>query len=123
MSNSITFYMPLVLLAVGYAVLTVAGRVLEGRPGRADAGSSLQTFGFALLLLAALYVAGLLVFSVITFPVTLTDFVVILATIFLFFGILIGALAILTEIRVGGRPVGVYFFALLLIALAALIVI
>jgi len=122
MNNSIAFYYPLALLAVGYAVLTVAGRTVEGRPGRAESGQSLQTLGFGLLLAAAAYVVFLLIFSVATFPVTLTDFAVILITIFLFFGILIGVLLALTEFRLGGRPIGVYFVALLLIALAALIV-
>ncbi len=122
MNNSIAFYFPLALLLAGYAVLTVAGRVVEGRPGRVDAGSGLQTLGFGLLLAAAAYVVFLLIFSVATFPVTLTDFAVILITIFLFFAILIGALLVLTEFRVGGRPVGVYFVVLLLVALAALIV-
>ena len=122
MNNSIAFYYPLALLAVGYAVLTVAGRTVEGRPGRVESGQSLQTLGFGLLLAAAAYVVFLLIFSVATFPVTLTDFAVILITILLFFGILIGVLLVLTEFRLGGRPIGVYFVALLLIALAALIV-
>lgn len=121
MSNSIIFYYPLMLLAVGYTVLTVAGRVVEGRPGGAERGSSLQTLGFALLLAAAAYVVVLLIVSVATFPVTLGDFAVIMITVFLFFGALLSVLLVL-EFQVRGRALGVYVGVVLAVVLLALIV-
>ncbi len=120
MSNSVAFYYPLMVLALGYTLLTVAGRVVEARPGGAERGSNLQTLGFALLLAAAGYVVVLLIVSLATFPVTLSDFAVIMLTVFLFFAVLLSVLLVL-EFRVRGHALGVYVGTVLGAALVALI--
>ena len=123
MSSNLSFslYYPLLLLGAAFVVLTVAGRVVEGRRGR-EAAANLQTLGFGALLLAAAWTAALLVMSLIRYPVRMSDLGVIFATIFIFFGVLLGLLFVLTEIRVGGRPVGTYVGAVLALVLGAVIV-
>jgi hypothetical protein len=107
MSNlSFSLYYPLLLLGLAYAVLTVAGNVLARR--RPEAGSNLQTLGFGALLAAAAWTVVLLVMSLIDYPVRLSDLATIFATTFVFFGVLLAALFVLTEVRVGGRAVGTY---------------
>ncbi len=114
-------YYPLIALALIYTVLTLAGRIVEGR-GRRDTGETLQTFGFGAILLAAPYTGVLAVMSLISYPVRLSDMAIVFATIFVFFGLVLGVLLLLTEVRVGGRPIGTYLGTLAGAALTVLIV-
>lgn len=121
--NSLDFglYYPLIALGLIYTVLTVAGRILEGR-GRRETGESIQTFGFGAILLAAPYTVLLLVISLINYPVRLSDMALIFGIVFVFFGLVLGLLLLLGEVRVGGRPIGTYLGTLAAAALAVLIV-
>jgi len=121
--NSLAFalYYPLIVLGLIFIVLTVAGRIVEGR-GRRDTGESLQTLGFGAILLAAPYTALLLVISLINYPVRLSDMAIIFAIVFVFFGVVLGLLLLLAEVRVGGRPIGAYVGTLAGAALAILVV-
>ncbi|MDQ3433975.1 MAG: hypothetical protein M3481_04700 [Actinomycetota bacterium] len=106
-SFDFALYYPLIALGLIYTVLSVAGRIVEGR-GRPDVGETLQTLGFGAILLAAPYTVVLLVMSLISYPIRLSDMAIIFAIIFVFFGVLLGLLLVLAEVRVGGRPVGAY---------------
>jgi len=121
--NSLDFalYYPLIALALIYTALTVAGRIVEGR-GRRDTGETLQTLGFGAILLAAPYTVLLLVISLINYPVRLSDMALIFGIVFVFFGLVLGLLLLLGEVRVGGRPLGTYLGTLAAAALAVLIV-
>ena len=121
--NSLEFslYYPLIVLGLVYTVLTVAGRIVEGR-GRRDTGESLQTLGFGAIVLAAPYTLLLLVISLINYPVRLTDMALIFGITFVFFGLLLGLLLLLAEVHVGGRPLGAYLGTLVAAALFVLIV-
>ena len=114
------FY-PLVALGLIYTVLTVAGRIVEGR-GRPDTGESLQTLGFGAILLAVPYTVLLLVISLINYPVRLSDMAIIFGIVFAFFGLLLGLMLLLSEVHVGGRPLGTYLGTLVGAALLLLIV-
>ena len=119
-SLSFSLYYPLILFVLAYAVLTVAGRILA--PRRQEMASNLQTLGFAALLVAAAYTVVLLVMSLIDYPVRLSDLAVIFATIFVFFGVVLGSLFVLTEVRVGGRAVGTYVGTVLAVLLVVFVV-
>jgi hypothetical protein len=123
MSSNLSFslYYPLLVLGAAFAVLTVAGRVVEGRRGR-EAAANLQTLGFGAMLVAGAWTVALLVMSLIRYPVRMSDLGVIFATIFIFFAILLGLLFLLTEVRVGGRPIGAYLGAVLALVLGVFIV-
>ena len=120
-SLEFALYYPLIALALIYTVLTVAGRIVEGR-GRRDAGENLQTLGFGAMVLAAPYTVVLLVMSLVSYPSRLTDMAIVFGIILAFFAVLLGLLLLLTEIRVGGRPIGSYLGALAGAALAVVVV-
>ena len=116
-----SLFYPLIVLGLVYTVLTVAGRIVEGR-GRRGTGESLQTLGFGAILLAAPYTLVLLVISLINYPTRLSDMALIFGIVFVFFGLLLGLLLLLAEVRVGGRPLGAYVGTLVGAALFVLIV-
>ncbi len=120
-SFDFALYYPVIALGLIYTVLTVAGRIVEGR-GHGDIGESLQALGFGAILLAAPYTVVLLVMSLISYPIRLSDMAIIFAIIFVFFALVLGLLLLLTEVRVGRRPVGAYAGALAGAALAILVV-
>ncbi len=120
-SLDFALYYPLIALALIYTALSVAGRTLEGR-GRRETGEILQTFGFGAILLAAPYTVVLMVLSLISYPIRLSDMAIIFGIVFVFFGLGLGLLLLLAEVRVGGRPIGAYLGALAGAALAVLIV-
>jgi len=120
-SLEFTLYYPLIALGLIYTVLTVGGRIAEGR-GRPDTGESLQTLGFGAIVLAAPYTVLLLVMSLISYPIRLSDMAIIFAIVFVFFGVVLGLLLLLAEVRVGGRPLGAYLGTLAGAALAVLVV-
>lgn len=118
---SFSLYYPLLLLGAAFVVLTIAGRVVEGRRG-GEAAVNLQTLGFGALLLAGAWTVALLVMSLVRYPVRMSDLGVIFVTIFVFFAVLLGLLFVLTEVRLGGRPIGTYVGSALALLLGVFIV-
>ncbi len=83
-------YQPLYLVLILYVALFVAGRVLEGRED--DRADTVQDAGFALLLLAAVYVVILLVMAVFSEFDLIADMVQIMAIVIGFFAVLVTVL-------------------------------
>jgi len=95
-------YMPLYLVLVLYVVLFVAGRVFEGREDpRAE---TVLDAGFALICLAAVYVAVLLVYAFSAEFDLIADMVEIMAIMIGFFALLVvGLLGIELLVGLPGR--------------------
>ena len=81
-------WQPLLIVALIYAVLFVAGNIIEGR-GDGKTADTVRDIGFGVVLLGALYSAGLIVLSLISKPDLVGDMVLILAIIIVFFGLLV----------------------------------
>ena len=120
-SLSFALYLPVLLLALVWAGLSVAGNVVEGRGNDAGA-TTMRDLGFGAILLAGLWVAVLAVLVAVQYPIRSSDGLIIIAVAFVFFAILGGVLLALTEVRVGGRAIGAYLLGLIAIALVVLIV-
>jgi hypothetical protein len=120
-SLSFALYLPVMLLALVWAGLSVAGNVVEGRGNDAGA-TTMRDLGFGAILLAGLWVAVLAVLVAVQYPIRSSDGLIIIAVAFVFFAILGGVLLALTEVRVGGRAIGAYLLGLIAIALVVLIV-
>ena len=117
---SFSLYLPVMLLALVWAGLSVAGNVVAGRGNDAGA-STMRDLGFGSMLLAGLWVVVLVVMALVQYPVRTSDGLLILAVVFVFFALLVGVLLVLTEVRVGGRSLGAYLLGLLAVALVVLI--
>jgi len=117
---SFSLYLPVMLLALVWAGLSVAGNVVEGRGNEAGA-ATMRDLGFGSMLLAGFWVAVLVVMALVQYPVRTSDGLLILAVVFAFFALLVGVLLVLSEIRVAGRPLGAYLLGLLAVALVVLI--
>jgi len=117
---SFSLYLPVMLLALVWAGLSVAGNVVEGRGNDAGA-TTMRDLGFGAMLLAGLWVVVLVVLAAVQYPVRASDGLTIIAVVFVFFGLLAGVLLVLSEIRVAGRPLGAYLLGLLAAALVVLI--
>ena len=117
---SFSLYLPVMLLALVWAGLSVAGNVVAGRGNDAGA-STMRDLGFGSMLLAGLWVVVLVVMALVQYPVRTSDGLLILAVVFAFFALLVGVLLVLTEVRVGGRSLGAYLLGLLAVALVVLI--
>ena len=120
-SLSFAAYLPVMLLGLTWAGLNVAGNVVEGR-GNSAGASTMRDLGFGAMLLAGVWVAILFVLALIQYPIRTSDGLLILLVAFVFFGLLVGFLLVLTEVRVGGRLVGTYVLGLLAVAAVVLIV-
>lgn len=121
-SLSFSLYYPLLVLGLGWGLLTVAGRVVAGR-GSGETGANLETLGFGALLVGAAWAVVLLVISLINYPIRLSDMALTALTVFAFFALLIILLFVLTEVRIGRRRVGSYVGVLALLALVVLVVV
>jgi hypothetical protein len=84
-------YLPLILAAVVYGVLTAAGGVMAGRGNEAGA-ERVHDAGFVLLLVSGAWVVVLLLLSLFSEPDDLWDMVTITLVIAVFFLILLLAL-------------------------------
>jgi lysylphosphatidylglycerol synthetase-like protein (DUF2156 family) len=95
-----SYFLPLILAALLYAVLFVAARVLNGRGDpRADTA---EDAGFALIVLSGVYVAILAVVALASEIDLIWDMVRILAIIVVFFAALILLLLVVFERGIGG---------------------
>lgn len=97
---SSAYFTPLILAAVVYVALFVAGRVLSGRgDARAD---TVEDIGFAVMLLSAVYVAILAVVAVASEMDLIWDLVRIMFVVVVFFGALLLVLLLIFERGIGG---------------------
>ena len=120
-SLSFALYMPVMFLAIAWAGLNVAGNIADGR-GNESGAEAMRDLGFGAILIGGVWVAVLGVLAAVQYPVRSSDGLLILAVMFVFFALLGGVLLVLTEFRVGGRPLGAYLLALLAVALVVLVV-
>jgi hypothetical protein len=81
-------WQPLLIVALIYAVLFVAGNVIEGR-GDGKTADTVRDVAFGVILLGSLYTAGLIILSLISRPDLVGDMLLILAIIIVFFGLLV----------------------------------
>lgn len=95
-------YMPLYLVGILYVALFVAGRVLDGRED--DRAEPVQDAGFALMLLAGVYVVVLLIMALFSEFELIADLVQIIAIVIGFFAVLVVVLlGIELLVGLGGR--------------------
>jgi len=94
-----SYFTPLILAALIYAVLFVAARVLHGRDD--SRGEQAEDIGFAVVLLSGAYVAILAVVTVVSEIDLVWDMVRILAIITVFFAALILVLLVVFEFGLG----------------------
>jgi len=85
-----SLYQPLYLVAIIYVGLFVAGRVLDGRED--DRAETVQDAGFAVMLLAAVYVLILAIMAVFSEFDLIADMVQIMAIMIGFFAVLVTVL-------------------------------
>lgn len=97
---SSTYFTPLILAAVVYVALFVAGRVLSGRDD--ERAETVEDIGFALMLLSGVYVAILLVVALASEVDLIWDLVRIMFVVVVFFGALILVLLLVFERGIGG---------------------
>jgi hypothetical protein len=90
-------YAPLVLLLVGYAVLGILSSRARAREDGSGA-ERLDGIGFVLVLVAALYTVVLLLSAAISYPTRVYDMVIILFVILAFFGLLLFAFFVISEL-------------------------
>lgn len=100
-------WQPLLIVALIYAVLFVAANVIEGR-GDGKTADTVRDLAFGVILLGALYTAGLIILALISRPDLVGDMLLILAIIIVFFGLLVVVLYVtfgklLPRLRGGSR--------------------
>lgn len=81
-------YMPIVVLLVGFAVVSVVGNTARGRGDRARA-EKLADFAFLLVLVGAAYAVVLLIASAVSYPQRFWDMILITFVMLAFFAILL----------------------------------
>ena len=94
------YFMPLILAAVLYVVLFMAGRALAGRGD--ERSETADDIGFVVMLLSAVYVAILAVVAVVSEMDLVWDLVRILFVVIAFFGGLLLFLLVVFERGIGG---------------------
>ncbi len=97
-------YMPLVVVLVGFAVVSVVGNAARGRGDRARA-EKLADIAFGLVLLGAVYAVVLLIASAVSYPQRFWDMLLITFVILAFFAVLLFVFFFLGEVlpRLGRR--------------------
>ena len=93
-------YTPLVVLIVGYAVLSIMAGRARGHEDRA-AADRYATIAFGLVLAAAAYAVVLLISAVVSYPGRIYDMVIIVIVVGLFFALLLFILLLITEVLTG----------------------
>ncbi len=93
-------YTPLVVLIVGYALLSIMSGRARGHEDRATA-ERYATIAFGLVLLAAVYVVVLLIAAVFSYPGRFTDMLIILIVVGLFFALLLFVFFLIAEVIPG----------------------
>jgi hypothetical protein len=90
-------YTPLVILIVGYAVLSIMSGRARSNEQRAEA-ERYGTIAFGLVLVAALYTVVLLIASIFSYPSRFYDMVIILFVVAAFFALLLFVFFVLAEV-------------------------
>jgi hypothetical protein len=93
-------YTPLVLLIVGYAVLSLLSGRARANEDRATA-DRYATIAFGLVLVAAVYVVVLLIAAVVSYPSRISDMLIILIVVGLFFALLLFVFFLISEVLPG----------------------
>ena len=96
--------MPIVVVLVGFAVVSVFGNAARGRGDRARA-EKLADIAFLLVLLGAVYAVVLLIASAVSYPQRFWDMLLIIFVILAFFAVLLFVFFFLGEVlpRLGRR--------------------
>jgi hypothetical protein len=81
-------WQPLLIVALVYAVLFVAGNVIEGR-GDGKTADTMRDLGFGVILLGAVYTVGLVILALISRSDLIGNMLLILAIIIVFFALLV----------------------------------
>jgi hypothetical protein len=81
-------WQPLLIVALVYAVLFVIGNVVEGR-GDGSTAETVRDINFGIIVLAALYTVGLVIYSLIERPGLVGDMLLIVLILVVFFGLLV----------------------------------
>lgn len=81
-------WQPLLIVALVYGVLFVLANVIEGR-GDGSTADTVRDVGFGVILLGALYTAGLIIYALISRPDLVGDMLLIVAILVVFFGLLV----------------------------------
>jgi len=90
-------FTPLVVVLVGYAVLSIMAGRAQANEDRASA-ERYSTIGFALVLVSAGYVLVLLISAVVSYPSRVYDMLIILVVVGLFFALLLFLFFAIAEI-------------------------
>jgi hypothetical protein len=90
-------FTPLVVVLVGYAVLSIMAGRASANEDRASA-ERYSTIGFALVLVSAAYVLVLLISAVVSYPSRVYDMLIILVVVGIFFGVLLFLFFVIAEI-------------------------
>lgn len=81
-------YMPIVVMLVGFATLSVLGNAARGREDRARA-EKFADFAFLLALLGAVYAVVLVIVSAVSYPLRFWDMLLIIFVMLAFFALLL----------------------------------
>jgi hypothetical protein len=90
-------YTPLVVLVVGYAVLSIMSARARSHDDRATA-DRYSTLAFALVVVSAVYVVVLLIATVVSYPSRVYDMLLILIVVGVFFALLLFVFFAIAEI-------------------------
>jgi cobalamin biosynthesis protein CobD/CbiB len=93
-------YTPLVVLIVGYVLLSLMAARARGHEDRTQA-ERYSGIAFALVLVAAAYVVVLLISTIVTYPSRFYDMLVILVVVGVFFVLLLFVFFVLAEVIPG----------------------
>jgi hypothetical protein len=100
-----TMFTPLVVVLVGSAVLSILAGRARANEDRAGA-ERFSTIAFALVLLSAAYVLVLLIAAVVSYPNRVSDMLIILVVVGIFFALLLFIFFVIAEILPGARRRG-----------------
>jgi hypothetical protein len=89
--DSFGLFVPLILAAAAFAILSVAATVVSGR-GNEPGAERLRDVGFLVVLLAGAWIVVLLVLSLVSEFAEIWDMITIVLVITVFFALLLGAL-------------------------------
>ena len=92
-----SMYIPLGILLVAYAVLSILGNRARGREDR-DTAERYATIAFALVLASAVWAVVLLLSSVVGYPQRFYDMIIIIVVILVFFALLVVAFFAIVEL-------------------------
>jgi len=90
-------YMPVILLVIAYAVLSILANRSRSNDDRAEA-DRFTNWAFLVVLVFAVYAVVLLIASVVSYPSRFYDMVLIIFVITVFFALLLSAFFVIAEV-------------------------